>query len=490
MTDQEIIQAWDRVRDHIKTYSDISTGSFEAFSSKLQPRAMSSTYLMLTADSAWIKDWIEKNYKEVILRALKDLYGEQFVVEIEVDPNQGMTPSYQQPQQLPVKQNPMVDILPSPTPEPSHQQVQQKEQHTTAQDDEVLVKSERFDNFVTGDSNILAYELAVQVAASPGKTRANPLFIYGKSGLGKTHLLRAIQNEILETIPDFKVVYTDSMDLVSRLSAASLENSKDRFSYRKFSEKYVSADVLLIDDVQMLSSKMETKDNVFQFMNSLLTQGKQIVLAADKPPRNIENMDPRYTSRFASGVVIDIGTPSTETKLSIIKKYFEEYHEDTNSNFNLPPDVQMYIAEASGPNIRELKGALSSIIFTCEYKTPNWQTITKEQVEPILQNSFSTGTFKKLSVTDIQKEVADFYKVSVQDIIGPKRARPIAHARQVAIYLCQKMLGLTQSEIGKLFGNRDHSTIMYSVSTVTTQVKENWEFKEELDLIQQIIRES
>lgn len=497
MTDEEIALAWAQVCSHIRTYPDISVGSFDAFFAKLQPRVMSSSYLMLTADNIWVKEWIEKNYKEIIIKALKDITGAVYMVDIEVDPTQGVAAPASNPQRYyhaPAQQN-IEEIIPQPSPQP--QQIQQTQQASSQKPSQtsqqlpsdVLVKSERFDNFVTGDSNIIAYELAVQVAAEPGKTKANPLFIYGKSGLGKTHLLRAIQNEVLETIPGYSVVYTDSLDLVSRLTSASRDNSKDRDSYRKFSDRYRSADVLLIDDVQMLATMKETKENVFQFMNSLLSQQKQIVLAADRPPRSIE-MDARYTSRFAAGVVIDIGNPSIETKLSIIKKYFEEYHEETNSTFNLPEDVQMYIAETSSSNIRELKGALSSIVFTLEYKTKDWRTIKKEQVQDILQDSFSSGPSKRLTVLDIQKGVADFYHVTVQDIISPKRSRPIAHARQVAIYLSQKMLGFTQSEIGKLFGNRDHSTIMYSVSTVAVQVKENWEFKEEIDLLQQLIRES
>lgn len=350
-------------------------------------------------------------------------------------------------------------------------------------------RNERFDNFVTGDSNILAYELAVQVAASPGKTRANPLFIYGKSGLGKTHLLRAIQNEIHDTIPQYNVIYTDTMDLVSRLTDASREHSTDKQSFKNFSSSYIEADVLLIDDVQMLATKTQTLTNVFQFINTLKSQGKQVVLAADRAPRNIE-IDQRYTSRFAEGTVQDISTPSVETKLSIIKNCLEEYREDTNSNFDLPYEIQEYIAEVSSSNIRELKGALSRISFNFEYSKQDWRSITKDQIENILQDSFSGGSFKKLTATDIQKEVADFYKVSVSDIIGPKRSGSIAYARQVAIYLCQKMLGLTQSDIGKLFGNRDHSTIMYSETKVATKIKEDWTFKEEIDLLTQIIREA
>lgn len=478
MNNQEIDQAWSSVCLHARNYDDVSTGSFDAFAAKLHPQAMSSNYLMLTTDNAWTKEWIEKTYKQQIIRALEDLFGTVYTVDIEVDTTQAPQPAR---------------VYTAPEPAPSEKQAPAAaesanfaEQTRPAERADALVKSERFDNFVTGDSNILAYQLAVQVAAEPGKTKANPLFIYGRSGLGKTHLLRAIQNEILETIPGYNVKYTDTMDLVSKLSEASRQSSKDKESYKKFSQEYLDADVLLIDDVQYLATKPETLQNVFSFMNRFKSEGKQIVLSADCAPRNIE-IEERYISRFSEGIIQDIGTPSVETKLSIIKNCLEEYREDTNSDFDLPQEVQEYIAEFSSSNIRELKGVISRITFNFVYSKQGWQTITKEQVEGILQDAF--GSYRRITVADIQKRVADFYKVTVSDIISSKRSRPIAHARQVAIYLCQKMLGLTQSEIGKLFGNRDHSTIMYSETTVAAQIKEDWEFKEEIDLLTQMIRE-
>lgn len=490
MNIEEIAPVWAQLCSLVRGYDDVSPTAFDAFAGRLQPQVMSDNYLMLTTDNTWIRDWVEKTFKPKITRGLKEMTGETYQVDIEVDPNQAIP---QPPAQSVIPATRVEEPVEKPVRsfEAPVEQVQSKTesiQDQSSQQKEIISKSERFDNFVIGDSNRLAYEMAMQVAGQPGKTRANPLFIYGKSGVGKTHLLRAIQNEILETIPGFKVVYTDTMDLVSGLTDASLEKNRDKQSFKQFSKRYMEADVLLIDDVQMLTGKNQTVQNLFQFINSFKSQGKQIVLAADRAPRNID-LEERYTSRFAEGMIVEISTPSMETKLGIIKNSLEEYRVESGSDFDLPQDVQVYIAEVSSSNIRELKGAISQIIFNFDDHEGGWKNITENDIERLLQFAFS-GKGKRLTASDIQREAAEFYKVSVSDLVSSKRSRPIAHARQVAIYLCQKMLELTQSEIGKLFGGRDHSTVMYSITTVTTQLKENREFKEEVSLLEQIIREA
>lgn len=489
MNSEEISQTWAQLCSLIRGYDDVSPTAFDAFAARLQPQVMSNNYLMLTTDNTWIRDWIEKTFKQKIIRGLQEMTGETYQVDIEIDPNQVIP---QLPTQPVIPATRIEENVPQPIKptavQKEKEQVEASSIEQSSPQKEIISKSERFDNFVIGDSNRMAYELAVQVASQPGKTRANPLFIYGKSGLGKTHLLRAIQNEILETIPGFKVVYTDTMDLVSALTDASLEKNRDKQSFKQFSKRYTEADVLLIDDVQMLTGKNQTVQNLFQFINKLKSQGKQIVLAADRAPRNID-LDERYTSRFMEGMVTEIGIPSMETKLAIIKNSLEEYRMESGSDFNLPQEVQVYIAEMSSSNIRELKGAISQVIFNFDHREGGWKTITESDVEKLLQFAFS-GKNKRLTATDIQREAAEYYKVSVTDLISSKRSRPIAHARQVAIYLCQKMLELTQTEIGRVFGDRDHSTVMYSITTVATQIKENREFKDEVALLEQIIREA
>lgn len=249
-----------------------------------------------------------------------------------------------------------------------------------------------FENFVIGDSNRMAYSMAVAVAEMPGKGHLNPLFIYGKSGLGKTHLMRAIQNYIHETMPHLSAIYVDSAELLSDYMEASAAHDKEKSSYKNFKNRYEEADVLLIDDVQYLQGKKQTLDIVFQIFNKLTSQGKQVVLSADRAPKNID-IDERYKSRFNSGGTFDIQPPEIETKLGIVKSFVEEYrHNEGNASFNIPKDIQMYIAESSSSNIRELKSAVTKVIYQMTFF--NRPDLKLEDVRSLLENHFSGGPSK------------------------------------------------------------------------------------------------
>lgn len=343
-----------------------------------------------------------------------------------------------------------------------------------------------FENFVIGDSNRMAYSMAVDVAEMPGKTPLNPLFIYGKSGLGKTHLMRAIQNYICETQPHLRTVYVDSAELLSDYMEASAAHDKEKSSYKNFKTHYEEADVLLIDDIQYLQGKKQTLDIVFQIFNKLTSQGRQIVLSADRAPKNID-IDERYHSRFNQGGTIDIQPPEIETKLGIVKSFINEYRNtEGGEHFTIPEDIQMYIAENSSSNIRELKSAVTKVIYQMTFF--NQPDLTVSDVRSLLENHFSGGTSKNLTVEDIQKEVESFFKVKHSDLIGPKRARNIVYPRQIAIYLCRQLLDLPFNDIGKKF-NRDHSTAMHSVATVEEMMRNSREVQEEIETLKQIIRE-
>ena len=343
-----------------------------------------------------------------------------------------------------------------------------------------------FENFVIGDSNRMAYSMAVDVAEMPGKTPLNPLFIYGKSGLGKTHLMRAIQNYICETQPHLKTVYVDSAELLSDYMDASAAHDKEKSSYKNFKTHYEEADVLLIDDIQYLQGKKQTLDIVFQIFNKLTSQGKQIVLSADRAPKNID-IDERYHSRFNQGGTIDIQPPEVETKLGIVKSFINEYRNNEGlESFIVSDDIQMYIAENSSSNIRELKSAVTKVIYQITFF--NQPDLTIGDVRTLLENHFSGGTSKNLTVEDIQKEVESFFKVKHSDLIGPKRARNVVYPRQIAIYLCRQLLDLPFNDIGKKF-NRDHSTAMHSVATVEELMRTSREVQEEIETLKQVIRE-
>ena len=343
-----------------------------------------------------------------------------------------------------------------------------------------------FENFVIGDSNRMAYSMAVSVAETPGKPHLNPLFIYGRSGLGKTHLLRAIQNYINSNMPNLQVVYKDSNELLEDYMDASAAHDTEKSSYKNFKMYYEEADVLLVDDVQQLQGKKQTLDIMFQIFNKLTSQGKQVVLSADRAPKNID-IDERYKTRFNSGGTFDIQPPEIETKLSIVKSFIREYEDMEQSGpINMPEDVQICIAESSGSNIRELKSAVTNVIV--KMKCGEGSDITVADVRKLLENHFSGGPSKRLTADDILKVTEDFFKVSHTDIVGKKRTRNIAHARQTAIYLCRQLLDIPYGDIGKKF-NRDHSTIMYSVGNIEAKMKENRVAREEMEALRQIIRE-
>jgi len=496
MDTEKLNSTWTDICNQIKSYDNIDKTQISAFFSRLQPQAMSDGYLMLTADNDFIKSWIERNYVEYIKQALEDLYRIPYTVNIAVDfqlEQEEGTEITSRPSSPPLKPNNKIseeenegNFTPSSLSTPILTSVAKTP--PSYEEKELLPTSSlTFENFVIGDSNRTAYYMAVAVAETPGKSHLNPLFIYGKSGLGKTHLLRAIQNYLHETFPALKTVYVDSIQLINEYTEASMAHDKEKSSFKNFKTRYEEADVLLIDDVQSLQGKKQTLDIVFQIFNTLVNQGKQVVLSADRAPKNID-IDERYQSRFNSGGTFDIQPPEIETKLGIVRKFIEEYKINENqSNFNIPNEIQVFIAESSGSNIRELKSAVTTVIYQMTFfNKPNIELF---EVQKILENHFSGGSSKRLTVADIQKEVEGFYKISHSDLIGKKRTRNIIYARQIGIYLCREMLDLPYADIGKNF-NRDHSTVMYSYDNVSTKMKENRELREELETLRQLIKES
>lgn len=540
MDSETLNEQWARICAQVKSYQDIDPSQVSAFFSRLVPQAMSDSFLMLTADNDFIKTWVEQHYTEVIVRALRDLTGVVFAVAIAVDPTQEQrksaavgqpspaaplsTPS--QPMPVPAPAQPaattmeplpsqpiaasappppaygaplsqaapfepsgmvahpfvedvVVDHYAPPAPAPlSQEPVVERSSNPSS--------SLTFENFVIGESNRMAYSMAVEVAESPGRLPLNPLFIYGKSGLGKTHLMRAIQNYIEETRPSMRTVYVDAQDFVSKYSEAGAIKDQEKVSFRNFRAYYEQADILLLDDVQHLQGKKESMNMLFQLFNTLTSQGKQVVLSADRAPKNIQ-FDERLKSRFYSGGTIDIQPPEVETKLGIVKSFTDEFSRSEGlGNFTLSDDIQMYIAENSGSNIRELKGAVNTVIYRMIYCDRS--DISIDEVRELLANHFTGGMSRSLTVEDIQREVENFFKVSHSDMVGPKRSQSIVRPRQIAIYLCRQLLDLPYGDIGKKF-NRDHSTAIHSATSIEERLKTDRDTQEEIEVLQKIICE-
>ena len=505
MNSEEINEQWSLVTEKILEYGEVDPSQLSAIFSRLKPQAMSDGFLMLTADNDFLKSWVESHYTDQMKRALFDLRAARYTIAIEVDPNQEARREEQAKQNAPAEKAHQEEQLPSPASEeekgaapkaepaalsrPADDYEQGADRDGLIEEDPLSPTSSlTFENFVIGDSNRMAYSMAVAVAEDPGGQMLNPLFIYGKSGLGKTHLMRAIQNYVCETQPSMKTVYVDSADFLSGYVEATLAHDKDKTSFKNFKSHYQDASILLIDDIQYLQGKEQTLDIVFQIFNHMIDQGKQVVLSADRAPRNI-TMDERYQSRFNSGGTFDIQPPGVETKLGIIKAFIGEYSAASGKpDFYFPEEIARYIAEISGSNIRELKSAVTKIIYAIN--AFGVESLSEEKVSQLLENHFSGGATKKLSVSDIQKEVERYYDVSHTDLVGQKRDRKIMHARKVAVYLSREMLDLPYNDIAKQFGGRDHTTIMHSITSLERKMSENNEIREEMENIKRRIKDS
>jgi chromosomal replication initiator protein len=303
-----------------------------------------------------------------------------------------------------------------------------------------------FDNFVEGKSNQLARAASMQVSENPGSSY-NPLFIYGGTGLGKTHLMHAIGNSIREANPSATVVYLHSERFVSDMVAA-LRNNR----IEEFKQYYRSVDALLIDDIQFFAGKGRSMEEFFHTFNALLEGQKQIVLASDRYPRDVEGIDDRLRSRLNWGLTVPIESPDLETRVAILRKKGEEFGQE------IPNDVAFFIAQRFRSNIRDLEGALQRVIATIRLR--NHTDISLDFVREALRDQLASQA-KMVTLDNIKKTVASYYNIRVSDLDSKKRSRSIARPRQVAMSLAKELTNHSLPEIGQDFGGRDHTTILH-----------------------------
>jgi chromosomal replication initiator protein len=304
-----------------------------------------------------------------------------------------------------------------------------------------------FDNFIPGNSNQFARAAAMAVAETPGKTY-NPLFIYGGVGLGKTHLMHAIGNRVLDARHDFSVLYISSEQFTNEV-VSSLRH--DRMVELK--EKYRNLDLLLLDDVQFIAKKTATQEEFFYTFNALYEKQKQIVISCDRPPKEISEVTDRLRSRFNMGLIADIQPPDVETKLAIISKKAEMMEIR-----NISPEVAGFLATKIKSNIRDLEGSLIRIAAQAAL---TGEEITLETAKKILKDIIHDED-KPVTIEAIQKIVCDFYNISLSDIKAKRRTKDIALPRQVAMYLSKQITGASLNDIGKHFGGKDHATVIYA----------------------------
>ena len=346
--------------------------------------------------------------------------------------------------------------------------------------EEALFSKCTFDTFVVGKSNEFARGAALAVAEQPG-IAYNPLFIYGNSGLGKTHLLVAIANYAMQNFPRMATRYVSANKFLNDYVEATQRNQ-----WGTFNSKYHQVDILLVDDVQYLEGKDETINQLFNIFNEMTNRNKQIVLSADRAPKDID-MDDRMRSRFISGLLADIKPPDYETRLAILKNYLSRVNQHTSFYGNIPDDVLGYLAEVATSNIREMEGAITRLVSNMTLLKKN--SISIEEAQELLQDFFPTIQDKQIDIALIQSEVERFFKISHEDMISGKRSKGITTPRHIAIYLSRYMTEESLESIGKKFGGRDHTTVMHSVNKIERDQKDNRILFDQLEQLTLIIQE-
>ncbi|ASQ44568.1 chromosomal replication initiator protein DnaA [Legionella clemsonensis] len=401
--------------------------------------------LILLAPNRFVVDWVKKNFYSRI-KELVSQFGGGIIssVSIEIGSKAVSPVSVEQP----VKEQPTSKII-------AKKAADYKNSY--------LNKKFLFDSFVEGNSNQLARAASLQVAERPGEAY-NPLFIYGGVGLGKTHLMHAIGNTILKNNPEAKVLYLHSERFVADMVKALQTNSINEF--KRF---YRSLNALLIDDIQFFAGKDRSQEEFFHTFNALLEGQQQIILTSDRYPKEIEGMEERLKSRFGWGLTVAVEPPELETRVAILMSKAEQ------SNIELPYEVAFFIAKRIRSNVRELEGALRRVIANAHF---TGKSITVDFVHEALRDLLALQD-KLVTIENIQKTVAEYYKVKVADLLSKRRSRSIARPRQMAMALAKELTNHSLPEIGDHFGGRDHTTVIHACRKVKELVQDENDFAED-----------
>lgn len=343
-----------------------------------------------------------------------------------------------------------------------------------------------FERFVRGDENDIAYQAALQVANGMNSTY-NPLFIYGKSGLGKTHLLRAVQNYIARNDPSRLCVYRDASTFITEYTEAMRHSERSAASVLR--QNYADIDVLIIDDIQKMAGKAGTVGFFFDTFNELVSNGKQIVLAADRTPAQLgmgkDGFDERVTSRLGSGFTTPVQVPSYELKLRLIETFCERMREDAERENvpaltgTIPPEARSYMAELAGTNIRLIEGYCQRCLFAATSAEGRESEISREEIASLARECWPS-TMRTVSIEDVQKAVEKYYDIDHASLVGNKRHKGLMEARHVAIWLSRELCDRTLADIGQHFGGRSHATVMHSISVVDEAKRDDKVFYDRL----------
>lgn len=442
---------WDAALDEVK--GRISGESFETWLQPIQCGAWDGEKLELRIPNRFYADWIRTHYLDLLLEVLRD---KSALAEVDVC----FAVDEELAEAVHKSTPPAAPTLPPPAPLPSSvaPPAAKPSQATTNLNPRYV-----FDSFVVGPSNQLAHAASVAAASNPG-SRYNPLFIYGGVGLGKTHLVNAIGQRVLQDRPESRILYVSAERFTNEFIWALQNHRIDEFRDRYRNQ----CDVLLMDDIQFLASREQTQEEFFHTFNALYHSDKQIVVSSDQYPQQIGKMEERLVSRFQWGMVADIQAPELDTRVAIVRKKAEQ------ECIEITVEVAHLIAQSVKSNVRELEGMLLRLAVKAELlKRPIDMDFTREALRTSMPSPESLAT-----VEDIQRAVCEHFNIRMSDMRSPRRHRSIAHPRMIAMYMCRQRLKTSYTELGDRFGGKDHTTVMSAVRKIESRLD-----SDDLDLL-------
>ena len=446
---------WDSCTDAIR--SQVSDIVWQMNFHSAQPLELLENELTIIVPSETIKERIEGRYREIVQDAISEAVNDGLLLRIEVSNDEEFLSESNEDEVVIKNVEPGEEIISKPL----------KSEEKQIVNADLYGLRLTFDDFVVGTSNRFATAAAQAVAATPGRSY-NPLFIYGDAGLGKTHLLHAIANYVRDHYPTHRVRYV-SLEVFMNHFVEAIRNK----TQSQFKQHYREIDVLLIDDIQFMEGKEGLQEEFFHTFNSLHQGGGQIVLSSDRPPDAINTLEDRLKSRFKMGLITDIQPPDVETRLAILRKKAE----DTPGDFEISPEVLLFIAENITDNIRELEGALTRVTA---YANLDQVPITETLAKTILQDLINSNQPLPITPDVILSKTSEMYGFSIDELIGGSRRRPLVTARQISMYIFRELTELSYPAIAKEFGGRDHTTVIHAVDKISQLMAERREIYDQV----------
>ncbi|MEO6886335.1 MAG: chromosomal replication initiator protein DnaA [Jatrophihabitantaceae bacterium] len=447
-----MLTVWDRAKARFS--EDTIRPQHKAWISLTRPLGLIEDTALLAAPNEYAKDYLEKQLRPLIASVLSDEFGREIRVAVTVDDSEPE-------RDLAIAEPPTPDLDDGDDDEPEEwtpRRVAPSWSGSGRSDTAAHLNPKyTFDTFVIGHGNRFTHAAAVAVAEAPARAY-NPLFIYGDSGLGKTHLLHAIGHYAQRLLPGLRTRYVSSEEFTN-----DFINSVRDDKMQAFQARYRSVDLLLIDDIQFLERAERTQEEFFHTFNTLHNANKQIVISSDKSPRQLNSLEDRLRTRFEWGLISDVQAPDLETRIAILRK------KAAQDGMNLPPEVLEFIASKIQSNIRELEGAL---IRVTAFANLNRQVVEMPLVEAVLKDLISESDTPEITAAMIMGVTAEYFAISIDDLTGQSRSRVLVGARQMAMYLCRELTDLSLPRIGEKFGNRDHTTVMHAERKIRAQMAE------------------